>query len=168
MTGNGLTWYMEYDANGMRTKREISSTTTAQTYKYVYNGSSLSRMTVGTNVLDFSYGAEGTPMAVVYNGTTYYYVTNAQGDVTALLNSSGTVVVRYTYDAWGKILSTTGSMASTLGTHNPLVAMSTTTKPASITCKADITIPQSADSSMQTPSLPQVKALWATICLPIA
>jgi RHS repeat-associated protein len=27
--------------------------------------------------------------------------------------------VEYTYDAWGNILTTTGSMASTLGTHNP-------------------------------------------------
>ena len=38
----------------------------------------------------------------------------------AILNSAGTAVVNYTYDAWGKLLSTTGSMASTLGLHNPL------------------------------------------------
>jgi len=104
----------------MRTKREISSTTTAYTYKYYYNGSSLSRMTKGTDVLDFIYGADGTPTAVVYNGTYYYYVTNLQGDVVALLDSSGNTVVSYTYDAWGKPISTTGSMASTLGTINPL------------------------------------------------
>ena len=29
-------------------------------------------------------------------------------------------VVGYTYDAWGRVLSTTGSLASTLGTYNPL------------------------------------------------
>ena len=38
----------------------------------------------------------------------------------AILNSSGTAVVNYTYDAWGKLLTTTGSMASTLGYYNPL------------------------------------------------
>ena len=43
-----------------------------------------------------------------------------QGDVTATLITEGTAVVRYTYDAWGKLLTTTGSMASTLGVHNPL------------------------------------------------
>lgn len=59
-------------------------------------------------------------MSVTYNGTTYYYVTNLQGDVTAILNASGTAVVTYTYDAWGKLLSTGGSMASTLGAVNPL------------------------------------------------
>ena len=38
----------------------------------------------------------------------------------AILDSSGTAVVEYTYDAWGKPLATTGSMANTLGLHNPL------------------------------------------------
>ncbi len=38
----------------------------------------------------------------------------------AILNSSGTSVVTYTYDAWGRLLTTSGSMASTLGVHNPL------------------------------------------------
>ena len=30
-----------------------------------------------------------------------------QGDVTALINMSGTVVAKYVYDAWGKIISVT-------------------------------------------------------------
>ena len=54
------------------------------------------------------------------NGTNYYYATNVQGDVTAILNTSGTAVVQYTYDAWGNILTTSGSMADTLGESNPL------------------------------------------------
>ena len=48
-------------------------------------------------------------MAVVYNGSTYYYLLNQQGDVVGILNSSGTRVVTYTYDAWGRLLSTTGN-----------------------------------------------------------
>ena len=116
MTNSGITWTNTYDANGMRTQRTNGSTA----YQYVYNGSSLSRMTMGNNILDFLYDAEGSPMAVVYNGTYYYYITNAQGDVTAILNSSGNTVVTYTYNAWGKPTSTTGTMAATLGTLNPL------------------------------------------------
>ena len=77
-------------------------------------------MTVGSNTLNFAYDASGTPLSVVYNGTYYYYVTNLQGDVVAILNSSGTSVVTYTYDAWGRLLTTSGTMASTLGAHNPL------------------------------------------------
>lgn len=59
-------------------------------------------------------------MSFTYSGSTYYYVLNLQGDVVAILNSSGEQVVGYTYDAWGKLLTTTGSMASTLGLYNPL------------------------------------------------
>ena len=36
------------------------------------------------------------------------------------LIDSGTQVVEYTYNAWGEILSTTGTMADTIGQKNPL------------------------------------------------
>ena len=39
--------------------------------------------------------------------------------MTGLVNSSGTQVVAYTYDAWGNPLTTTGTMADTLGKLNP-------------------------------------------------
>jgi len=48
-------------------------------------------------------------------------VYNLQGDVIALINSAGTKVVEYTYDAWGKPTSLTGvdALETTLGTLNP-------------------------------------------------
>ena len=39
--------------------------------------------------------------------------------MTGLVNSSGAQVVAYTYDAWGNPLTTTGTMAGTLGKLNP-------------------------------------------------
>ena len=110
------TWTNTYDANGMRTQRKSSSAT----YSYIYNGSRLTQMTYEGNTLYFAYDASGTPMSVTYNGTIYYYATNLQGDIIAILNTNGTAVVTYTYDAWGNPLTTEGSLASTLGTHNPL------------------------------------------------
>ena len=118
MSGNGQSWSFTYDANGMRTERRNANG--GYTYTYTYNGSQLSRMSYGSHVMWFTYGADGTPLTINLNGTTYYYVTNLQGDVVGILDSTGTQVVGYTYDAWGKLLSTTGSMASTLGLHNPL------------------------------------------------
>jgi YD repeat-containing protein len=47
-------------------------------------------------------------------------VTNLQGDVVAILDNTGNPVVEYTYDAWGNLLSVTGSLANTLGADNPL------------------------------------------------
>ena len=50
-------------------------------------------------------------MGFTYNGTPYYYIKNVQGDVYKVVTASGSVVASYTYDAWGKVLSATGSMA---------------------------------------------------------
>ena len=58
-------------------------------------------------------------VSVEYKGNTYYYLYNLQGDVVGLVDSNGSTVVSYTYDAWGNPESTTGSMASTLGAANP-------------------------------------------------
>ena len=66
----------------------------------------------------FTYDETGISGAE-YNGTKYSYVKNLQGDVIAIINAMGGTVVEYKYDAWGNILSVTGSMASTLGAVNP-------------------------------------------------
>ena len=72
----------------------------------------------------FSYDASGKLVAVVYkvgSGTSYiyYYLRNAQGDVVKMIDSSGNTVVEYTYDSWGKIIATTGSLANTVGANQP-------------------------------------------------
>ena len=36
-----------------------------------------------------------------------------------LIDGNGTKVVEYTYDAWGKLISTTGTLATSLGADNP-------------------------------------------------
>ena len=69
--------------------------------------------------LHFFYAANNKPAMVEYNGTPYTYVKNLQGDIVAILDSAGNIVVQYKYDAWGRIISKTGSLASTLGTVQP-------------------------------------------------
>ena len=114
MTDGTTTWSYEYDFDGLRTERSNGSTT----YEYVYSGSSLVQMTVGSNILRFAY--DGTaPMTVTCNGTVYYYVTNLQGDVVAILDGSGSAVVQYTYDAWGNLLGDEPA-DDTIGRLNPL------------------------------------------------
>ena len=74
-------------------------------------------MTWGSNKLHFTYDSLG-PASVTYNGNGYFYLKNAQGDVTGLVNASGTQVVSYTYDPWGAPMSVSGSMSATLGAVN--------------------------------------------------
>ena len=111
-----------YYANGMHTKKVKTNASgmVTDTYTYVYNGSQLSQMTKNGQVLNFFYDGEGRPAYFTHNNTTYYYVTNLQGDVIAILDSTGTMVVNYHYDAYGVLLQTGGTMATTLGTLNPL------------------------------------------------
>ncbi|MDR1002901.1 MAG: RHS repeat-associated core domain-containing protein [Oscillospiraceae bacterium] len=53
------------------------------------------------------------------NGEKYYYVFNLQGDVMALVDGNGAKVVSYLYDSWGGLVSTTGSLAESVGVKNP-------------------------------------------------
>ena len=76
-------------------------------------------MQQGTNTLRFSYDASGAVAAVDFNGTYYYYVRNGQGDIVKLIDGSRNTVVEYAYDSWGKLLSCTGTLATSLGSLNP-------------------------------------------------
>ncbi len=73
----------------------------------------------------YTYDASGSVVSVDYsadNGTTfttYYYLRNAQNDVVKLLDSTGATVVQYVYDSWGKLIATTGSLATSLGANQP-------------------------------------------------
>ena len=113
-----VTWNYGYDADGLRTKRVHTANGSTTTWEYVYNGGQLVLMTKGGETLYFAYDATGTPMTVTHNNTVYYYATNLQGDIIAILNGNGVAVAEYTYDAWGNpvgTLPTTG-----IGALNPL------------------------------------------------
>ena len=106
-----------YDSDGLRLTKTVKNFTDAPiTYNYFYAGGKLMRQTWGSNTLDFFYDESGHPYALTYNGTTYYYVTNLQGDVLAILDGNKQVVASYSYDPYGKVLSATGTLAEV----NPL------------------------------------------------
>ena len=86
---------------------------------YTLHGQNVVHLSDGDNHLHFFYDAQNNPAIVEFNGTAYSYLYNQQNDVIALLDSNGANVVSYAYDAWGKPISKTGTLASTLGTLNP-------------------------------------------------
>ena len=91
----------------------------AITTNYNLHSKNIVHMTQGSNELHFFYDAQNKPAVVVYNGTPYSYVKNLQGDIVAILDGSKNVVVSYVYDAWGRPISCSGTMANTLGKINP-------------------------------------------------
>ena len=77
------------------------ATTTGVT-DYTLHGKNVVHLTNGTNSLHFYYDAQNRPAVVEYNWVPYAYVHNLQGDIIAIVDSAGTKVVEYKYDAWGK------------------------------------------------------------------
>ncbi len=115
MSKSGITASFKYNENGLRVQKTVNGVTT----DYTLHGKNIGHMKQGSNNLHFFYDVQNRPAVVVYNGTAYAYVKNLQGDIIAILNSEGTVVVSYTYDAWGAPTGTTGTMKDTLGKLNP-------------------------------------------------
>ena len=111
----------DYDVNGLRTYKIVDGVR----HDYVYASGLLLQETYtqgGVNyTLDFLYDQSGRPYMLNYtsNGsfTPYYYVLNLQGDVVAIVNSNGTAVAKYSYDAWGKVTPDTSLWMSN---RNPL------------------------------------------------
>ena len=115
MTKPGSTLTFTYDADGNRITKTVNGTTTT----YTYVDGRVTHETNGTDTIHYRYDTNGTLLSMNLNGTEYYYLYNGQRDVIGLYNANGNVAVEYTYDAWGKPLTTTGSLASTVGAKNP-------------------------------------------------
>ena len=105
MSFNGNTF--KYDGRGRRIKKNDI------TYLYDSQGNLIKQ----SNGLEFYYDIDGIA-ACKYNGTMYYYMTDAQGNVIGIVDRNGNVVVQYWYDAWGnhKVVSANGT-AITSSTH---------------------------------------------------
>ena len=119
LSGNSTTASYTYDEQGVRSSKTVNGVMTT----FSYNGSLLMAQVQGSGSSQvkqlYSYDASGQLISVNYNGTEYFYLRNGQNDVVGLMDASGTRVVEYTYDAWGKLISTTGTLANTLGADNP-------------------------------------------------
>ncbi len=105
----------EYNEDGLRQRKTYNNVNT----DYYYNGSVLIGMQRGQTKYLFSYDAAGNVVSVKQGNNEYYYLRNAQGDIVKLIDTTGTSVVEYTYDTWGKKVTTTGSLAGTLGLFQP-------------------------------------------------
>ena len=90
-----------YDMSGVRSNKQVGDTT----YTYTTLSGKVMRQQWDGKTLEFVYDDGNQPFAMIYNdgstSTLYYYVLNAQGDVSAILDSSGKLAASYDYDAWG-------------------------------------------------------------------
>ena len=112
----GVTSKYLYDHTGMRVSKTVDGVET----RYRYAGRLLlSEKTTGGKTLFFRYDSASNLISMTYNSNVYIYVKNLQGDIIGLVNTAGEMVVEYKYDAWGKVLEISGSLAGSVGEKNP-------------------------------------------------
>ncbi|MBO5067703.1 MAG: RHS repeat-associated core domain-containing protein, partial [Clostridia bacterium] len=109
-TLNGNEFSYAYDMNGMRYKKNVNGNVT----EYYLDGSKIIAECYKEGVMTFLnyYIYDMTGIAgMTYCGEPYYFEKNTLGDVIGIRKRDGLLVATYTYDAWGNILTKSGTMA---------------------------------------------------------
>ena len=94
-----------YNNDGYRTAKTINGTTT----DYTLEGDRVLIEKTGSDYVWFYYDAAGAPVAMATGSgpSLYIYRKNLQGDITGIYSgTTGTLLVSYVYDAWGKVTAT--------------------------------------------------------------
>ena len=121
LTIGNKTYSFKYNESGIRTQKATSSMTT----DYVLNGTNIvcEKRSDG-KVLYYYYDESGRPIACRYhlsgtdtNGQYYYYLKNTRGDIVKIVDSTGSVVAKYNYDAWGYCFVTGPNGESLTSSH---------------------------------------------------
>ena len=92
-----------YNGDGNRVSKTVNGVKT----EFIYNGDILAGQITGDDKIVFMYDNNSDIFGFIYNNTEYYYIKNAQNDVIAIADENGNVLVNYTYDPWGKVISIT-------------------------------------------------------------
>ena len=100
---NDLIVNYEYDVNSIRTSKKVNGVET----KYYTEGSYIILEKTGNDVIYYIRDSLSNLVGFVYNNVTYYYKKNYQGDIIGIYNSNYELIVKYTYDSYGKLLSIT-------------------------------------------------------------
>ena len=111
-TVGGTSISYTYDMAGVRSSKTVNG----MEYKFTTLSGLVTRQEWNESAIDFIYDDSNQPLAMKYNGTLYYYILNAQGDVIRIIDGSRNVVASYAYDPWGNITSSSGALADV----NPL------------------------------------------------
>lgn len=104
---DGVTTSYVYNVNDVRTQKTVDGVV----HDYILDGTRILADYSSGSELVFAYDEKNAPQSFTYNGTKYNYVTNLQGDVIEIRDSANNVVGSYVYNAYGQIISKSGTMA---------------------------------------------------------
>ena len=112
MQKDGTTLSFSYNDAGLR----IEKTVNGATRRYIWNSSQLMADVGANDAFYFHYSSGGELIGYTYKTadaeTECILVKNQQGDVERVISADGTILAAYTYDAWGNVLTSEGSLAA--------------------------------------------------------
>ena len=102
-----------YNESGIRTTKTVGSVV----HEYILDGTKIVAEKWGvsgaTHLVEYIYDANSVIGMIYHNNTMsvdsfeqYVFEKNLQGDIVAVYSASGTLCVKYTYDAWGNVTTT--------------------------------------------------------------
>ena len=112
-TGGSITF--KYDPLGHRIQKAFTQNSTTTTTNYLYDGSkAVADIDQNGNVLARYAETQNIdePLAELRSGTTSYYEADGLGSVTSLTSGAGAIANTYTYDSFGNLTASTGSITN--------------------------------------------------------
>ena len=92
---NNITY--TYDDSGIRTSKTVNGTKT----DYYLNGTAIIMQKTGDNCIWYTYDENGNLSGLRVGNSEYYYYRNGQGDIIGIIDGTGSIAAKYSYDAWG-------------------------------------------------------------------
>ena len=111
LTGSGGTATFKYDPMG----RRIEKSSSAATSVFAYDGDNLIEEANSSGGVVARYTQTQNidePLSMLRSTATSYYDADGLGSITSLTNSSGTAAQSYTYDSYGNVTASSGSLAN--------------------------------------------------------
>jgi len=111
LPGTGGTVTFKYDTFGRRIQKSSATGTT----NYLYDGpNSLEEVDASGNLVARYTQTQNIdePLAMLRSGATSFYHADGLGSITSLTNSSGALSATYTFDSFGNLASSTGTLTN--------------------------------------------------------
>jgi RHS repeat-associated protein len=111
LPGSGGTVTFKYDPLGRRIEKSSSTATSV----FAYDGDNLIEEANSSGAVVARYTQTQNidePLAMLRSSATSYYTADGLGSVTSLTNSVGAAAQTYTYDSFGKLTTSSGSLTN--------------------------------------------------------
>lgn len=111
-----------YNASGIRTSKVVTKNNSTTITQYILDGTNIIKeIRSGENntTLQYFYDSNNEIVGFTYNNVKYLYLKNLQNDIIGIVDSNNNIVLKYYYNAYGKIINKVDTSGINLSDINP-------------------------------------------------